>query len=567
MRLAVLRSGSLRAMSHRTALVFALLIGCGGAPPELSPAPAEPSEPPVATTIEGSIEAPSETPPEPAAVEPARLAVPLPADLAAAIAARLPTLELIPLSCGTSREPVALTDERVCLQDPTTGLTRAMRRFSTTSEHALGAARFGDDVVFGVQDPDVARTRYAGHLWRWSLRDDRYVGLAGLDDGGAYLGGVRVVALDVGLLVIAHTGDGDDRWWLFDGELRRLRALDERLGVIRVSGGVSYELSQGRQRGVLATLRIDGPRVVRERVADYPRVEGRPLALFFPEGRPLIVSAFPRARSTSVYVIEPPATEVRELSVALVRPSEMRFEGGRVLLRDRAGWHAVDLGTGTHEDAAAPEAPPEVPTPTPRSIHAVTPEADAVVLFRWGPSHRLSSAGVADLDLDEAPRAAPSGCRCDEAALRCGEEVIAGACADVAELERVRDLEAGTTAAPTLYSPTGAIRYRVDRLEPDLTRVTRLSDGARLWLRTFDAGVLAQADDGAFVAPEGLSLAGFSLRWGRSLLDAPVTELVPYVEQLRRPTLIEDFFAGRPLPSADTTLPAPDAADAGRDRG
>lgn len=529
-----------------------LALGCGAPLPRATtPAAAEPAET-VAAPVEAEV-----APSEPAPTEPApRLEVAPAADLAAAIAARLPTVELVPQSCGTSREPVALTGERVCVQDPATGLSRAMRRFTTSYDSPIGAARLGDDVVFGVQDLGMARTRYAGHLWRWSLGDDDYVGLAGLDDEGALFGHVRVQALDFGLLVRAARSEGEPRWFLFDGELHGLRESEGDLGALHVNGGHTYELHASRQREVLSTVRLDGARLVVERVTDYPRAWRLPLALHFPEGRALVVSAFPRASDTSLYVVEPPAAEVRELRVALRRPVEMRFDAGRVLLRDRAGWHAVDLTTGAVEPAEPSETPPAPPRPTPRAIHGLVLEPDALVLWR-GSAHRLSAAGVEAIAESEAPpRSSPSGCRCEDASLRCGDEVITGACAHVADLERVHGGDDGVETRSTEHSPGGVIRFRVDRLEPDLTRLTRLSDGARLWVRVFDEGVLAQADDGAFVAPTGLSLDGFALRWGRSLLDAPVTPLAPHEEQFLRPTLIEDFFAGRPLPAADTTLPA-----------
>jgi len=62
---------------------------------------------------------------------------------------------------------------------------------------------------------------------------------------------------------------------------------------------------------------------------------------------------------------------------------------------------------------------------------------------------------------------------------------------------------------------------------------------------------VAQADDGAFEAIQEISSAGFSVRFGRSLLDAPVASLAPHREALEREGLIADFFAGRPLPRAE----------------
>jgi hypothetical protein len=71
------------------------------------------------------------------------------------------------------------------------------------------------------------------------------------------------------------------------------------------------------------------------------------------------------------------------------------------------------------------------------------------------------------------------------------------------------------------------------------------------------AGVLlAQADDGAFTT-YGLELdvAPYTVRRGRTLLTAPLSPLADVRAALLRPTLLEDFMSGRPLPTADTTLP------------
>lgn len=538
----VFERGPVRASAGATLLLLASA-ACGAAPAS-TPAttPAAPDE--------VSAAAPPPMPPA-SEVRPApRLTVEAPFDLGAAITARLPTIEIVPLSCGLSREAVAVTNERVCLQDPETGLSRAVRRFSTSYDPSVSAARFGDDVVFSVLDLGMNRTRYTGHLWRWTLGDDRYVGLAHLEDEALLYGGAHLQALDFGILIRVADPSGEASVpRLFDGELRRLRSVDEDIGTLVVAEGHAYEHHRVRQREALGAVRLDGPRVVVDPIASYPRAWHLPLAVHFPEGRALVVSAFPRGEQTSVYVVEPPATEVRELTVAIARPVEARFDHGRFLLRSEAGWAEVDLSTGAHT-LVEPTAPPaDAPRPASRSIHAIALEPDAVTLVYSDGALRLSASGVESRS--EPPTSVPAGCRCEDDALICGADTIAGACTEVPELDRLRGGDDGLETASSLYSP----RYRVDRLEPDLTRITRLSDGARLWVRVFDGGVLAQADDGAFVMPDPLESAGFALRWGRSLLAAPLTELGPHRAAFSRPSLVEDFFAGRPLPAADTTLP------------
>ena len=242
------------------------------------------------------------------------------------------------------------------------------------------------------------------------------------------------------------------------------------------------------------------------------------------------------------------------------RPRAARVYEGHLELRTADAVFRVDLETGDVAAAEAWPTPPDRPPFEPRSLHWVLPYQDAVVLGSYSGSYRMSADGAVPLalesgdgDVDDTPEPPPSGCRCEGEALRCGAVQTPGACASVEALEHMSRGDAGGAHRPTLYAPHGTLR--TDRLEPDLLRVTRLSDGARLWVRLTSGGVFAQADDGAFTMPETEDPSGLAIRWGRSLLDAPITPLAPHREAFYRPTLIADFFAGRPLPSADTTLP------------
>lgn len=102
------------------------------------------------------------------------------------------------------------------------------------------------------------------------------------------------------------------------------------------------------------------------------------------------------------------------------------------------------------------------------------------------------------------------------------------------------------------HTSDGRILAYVDRREQ--VRLVRMSDGAELWLRLWSGPgtvhVVASALDGAFAViaggPEGFLLRDRLLPIGRARMVDPA-----HAEGLHRPTLVSDFFAGRPLPSAD----------------
>lgn len=531
-------------------------IGCGAASTSVStsserastsPAPTPTPTDPATTTHEVGTAAPS----------PAVLEVETPADLASAIAGRLPTIELVPQVCGPMDDEVESTAERLCLGDVASGLAHASRRFVTSADGAVAGARRGNDVVFAALDIGMTTTRYSGHLWRWTLDDDRYVGLAALDGEGLFWGAPSVDALDFGILVrVQPSGGGERTAWLYvDGELTRLRSVDEDLGPLFTVGDQTYTTTRRRLREVVSIVRRDGPQIVLDAVGSYPRAWHLPLAAHFPDDRPLVVSAFPRGERTELHVLEPPAG-VRILTLEVTRPVELRVESGTLLLRTEAeGWRSVDLTTGALAAASVAEPRAPFPLPVPRSIHAVVPLDDGVALGWSDGVFRLASGGVTALEA--MPARAHGSCRCEDDDAVCGEATIAGGCTTTPELERIAGADEAS-APPTTWAPAG--RWRIDRLEPDLTRITRTSDGARIWLRVLDdgitePGVLAQADDGAYQATTALVLEAWALRWGRSVLDAPVTPLASHERAFERPTLVVDFFAGRALPTADTTLP------------
>lgn len=209
-------------MDRRGIVLLCALTSCSAPAPRAEVEPAPIAEGGESVTPD---EAPAPTPVEAVATAP-RFEVPPPADLAAAIAARRPLIEIVPQACAESPGPVGASADVICLRDPRSGLVRATRRVNLSGSGVVAAARHGDDVVFTALDPAYAHTRYAGHLWRWTLADDRYAGLAEIpshDDDGIDYG----VATDFGIVVRSWPGDDGEVDWLFaGGSLRRLRSVE-----------------------------------------------------------------------------------------------------------------------------------------------------------------------------------------------------------------------------------------------------------------------------------------------------------------------------------------------------
>lgn len=541
-------------MLGSTRLALALwLVACGSTMPPraVSMTPDEEAAPEAARA---EAPAPSSEPsdPEPTVLAepapPARLEVSAPSDLSTAIAARLPTIELVPESCGEVFG-VATTNERVCLGDPS-GRTRAMRRFATSRYPALTAARFGEEIVFGVLDGGSegsgATTRYDRRLWIWDLHADAYRGIFALgpDD---YL--TDATALPFGVLVRTEL-----HAWIYDGSLEAIRTSDivaeyaarSRLVVV---DGAGFELRTDGDARVVSALRREGGRLFRDELVRVPAsstLEPR----FADSGEAIradgtiawVTWSHHHATLTMMHLPSPETTSVRLEVEREPRRVFWREDELRVAVFARGGgseeW-LVDLPTGGLLAAPA-RGEPRDPL-APRSIHALAITAGGVHVALRDRGWELTASGVASRRTATADAAS---CACRDTALVCGSTTIEGGCAEVAELDSI---DAGPS---THFGP----RHRIDRLEPDHLRVTRLSDGARLWIRVLGDVVFAQADDGAFAA-EGLSSEGWSVRWGHDLSSAPVSALAPVRAQLERPSLVTDFFAGNALPAADTTLP------------
>jgi hypothetical protein len=120
------------------------------------------------------------------------------------------------------------------------------------------------------------------------------------------------------------------------------------------------------------------------------------------------------------------------------------------------------------------------------------------------------------------------------------ETRVEGACPNVQDLEVIRDYE--RRIPPTQFSPDGA--YRLDRVEADHGRVTRLRDGARLWVRVFGTVLFAQTDDGHYFLSDRALVDRLSLRDGAPITSAPLVPLATRAA-LYDEHLIESFFAAQ----------------------
>ncbi|UJR84973.1 hypothetical protein [Sandaracinus amylolyticus] len=453
-------------------------------------------------------------------------------DLATALAARYPTRELVPQSCTTREgDTIVLAAGRICLRDRATGLVRAVRRIALSSDwiDTSAVARDGE-VLFAVTDQGGAATRFAGRVWRWDLTRDAYLGLAQTDTA-------RIVDTAFGVLYRTQAG------WRRVGEESATRVdapedlLDYGVSTFTHEGATYVVMSL--QRVEVETLALEGRSV---QLRDHASLPG---TLLYAD-RGVVVSAVQaRGGVIQVHLLRLPATEptIIVYPPGMRRPTSASLEGvGTLLLSGPRGERAsLDLaqGTITRVEASAPATPPELLRAS--SLYSATPTARGVYLSASSSGYLLDASGVSTPRT--APRAARSRCRCVEADLVCrGAEStpIVGACAEVAELDRIRADYAETTDRSTQITGDGA--FRIDRLEADLVRVTRLRDGARLWTRIVDGALFAQLDDGTYFLSNRDLASRFAVREG-ALTTGAVTPLAPRAAQLFRETLIAEFFA------------------------
>ncbi|MBN8616760.1 MAG: hypothetical protein J0L92_39620 [Deltaproteobacteria bacterium] len=558
-----------------TFLLFGLL-GCAsssapsaerpppGAPPSSSAAA---SEPPVEAV------APQDPLPRP---EP-RVEVPAPADLRAALDADRPSVELVPRVCPVVTGATLSTNgETGCVMDPVRGLPRAIRRFALTRRRDVRVASDGDDAIIVVpSDEDGAVTPFDGGVWRWQIASDSFdaiVAPASLLHDQTFLPDVARTHFGV---VISDHGSRERNWLVAGGAIRRLHPVEDFIGDTTIVDGHSYRVTADGPRRNVLELTYDGDGHVRfDHRGSVPSAEHLPLFVAFPEGRALIASVFPRGRAATLHVLELPSGTARVVDLAITRPTSMRVVEHALEIRSSTEGLRVDLVSGAITEAgpavgraAEPVAPLSA---TPSSLMRIGFfEADSLLLAAAGNHRWVREGGVTVLTYEEADvlpivneydLAPPRGrCRCEGDALACPDAApLANACAPARPASaRVHSQQHPPPSRG--FSIDG--RFRWDVLEPDLLRLTRLADSERLWLRVIAGRVLVQADDGAFWLEPGAELEPTAVRWGPSLLEAPVTRLEDHVTALRRDTLLADFLGGRALPRAELPTLASLAAD------
>ncbi len=381
-------------------------------------------------------------------------------------------------------------------------------------------------------------------------------------------------------IVISDHGSRERNWLVSGGAIRRLHPLEEsRITGTTIVDGHSYlAIADGPRQNILE-LSYDGDgHVTFERRGTVPFAQHLPLFAAFPEGRALIASVFPRGRAATLHLLDLPAGTSRTVELAIARPTSMHVVDHALEIRSSTQGLRVDLASAEVTDAGpAVERPAATAAPLAIGASSILRigffDASSLLLESGGRHRWVREGGVTELTYDEAAELPmvheyeldpPRGrCRCEAESLLCPDAApLADACAPArAATAHIQWGEARQHPPPARgFSMDG--RFRWDVLEPDLIRLTRLADSERLWVRVIDGHVLAQADDGAFWLDPGVEPQPIAVRWGRSLLDAPVSRLEDHLTQLRRDTLLADFIGGRPLPRAEMPTLASLAADA-----
>ncbi|MCB9632736.1 MAG: hypothetical protein H6721_11440 [Sandaracinus sp.] len=454
--------------------------------------------------------------------------------LATAIQTRYPTHELVPRSCVREEHDVAERAGRVCLFDGTSDRVRAVRRLSLGGDLAI--ARRGDEVLFVASgDPGGVHTRYDGRVWRWDLARDAYLGVARTDP-------------EVYAAILAHTHEGllyatRAGLQLSDGSTARQVSTPWEIETLRWGvriwsrGGKTWALDRTEEgRVVLSQLELRGSRFVPTEVASFA---GQVLAS---SDARVVGLAQIRGGLFRAFVVDLPAATVVpvDLPRGIRRPRSATFlPDGRVFL-EAPGGREVMLTLGSAPSATIVTETPDAPAlAMASSLHVVDGMRGGKILVASSNQRfALGPDGVT-----RARRATPSrsSCRCDGEAMVCRDGTrVENACPDVQELEVLRDEGGERVSATTTFTPDG--RFRIDRLEPDHARITRLLDGARLWVRIVDDALLAQTDDGHYFTTDRAIEAHFFVREGRDLRSAPVVPLASVATRFDA-ELVSRFFA------------------------
>lgn len=430
---------------HRTlAAICVLFVGCGSAPPA-GPTASLPSPVP---------------PAEPAPTEPDDVT------LRAALVGLRPRVELISQTCALGAEPTLVQEDRLCVLDAD-GRVRGWRSVSFGGR--VLAARVDELVVFGV-GPGTVPTRFARRWWRWDLRDDHVEPLP--------FEWNEEIARATSFGVLVHRAGASSA---------RLVTHDVITEVRVVPGFRADELWRvGNETFVWTT---EGVRRVEVRDGE---LVSEPFAQFGPgalrERRVLAPSTFvawveERAR-TSVQLLELPSADVITIPTGLRGVDSFRVHGRTVEMARGTQRVTIDLDTRSVTRARAPgrrviflddvSLRPAYPV----AVHDVRWSAGALVLttdqyeirIPTEPNHTSQSRAITiGFRPEHLPPADASECRCEGDARVCPSVRVEGACVAV------------EGEGPPVFDPSA--RFRVDWIERELLRVTRLVDGERLWLR------------------------------------------------------------------------------------
>lgn len=459
-----------------------------------------------------------------ATIEPAHEVARTEPALATALRALRPEIELVPEICGPGG--TAARRGHVCAREGRR--TRAVRRFSLAR---VPHVRVGDGVL-ALVDHAGERTRVPSGLVRWDLRTDLTERLESPTQV------TSLIDLGFGALVGYEAGQGITRALLERPDAPPMEVPADRLEqTFHVVDGTTYAFrTQGSELAV-TRLTVSAEALVEEPVTVVPG------AVWWDDTN--VTAWIVHVDGTRLQLRRAPFTEVSTVELR-VRPGPItEIEGGWWIGYGRGQRVRVELASGAVTREPASSDIVIAPEPGPGSLHEVVLAAGGVFVRAQQASLLLTAAGA---DAVEAtPAQEPAACACEGDALACGDRRIEAACLEVEGLEQLRVV--GAVAPPsTQLGPDG--RFRVDMIEADLARVTRLSDGARLWLWISTEALVVQADDGAFWASQPELTPSHTVRRGRSILDAPVRALEEERAALFRPTLIRAFFAGEPLPAA-----------------
>jgi hypothetical protein len=517
-------------------------------------------------------------PPAPRIPAPTRVATPAPAPAAADAAVALPTQPAVPLAEALAARrprhevvPMECSDH-VCVREPGSELVRA----SLATLGAAPSARGRHEVIFvRGREMGFVESRYSGRIWRWNLTRDEVTPLN--EGSGAETFEVRLQESPFGAIIhteVVSTTDSATEYLRYDGHAlvadgEGLTLPELPLGELFVVNGTLVELHRIGTCG-FAVIRREGDALVREEVTPPSPCSDNSTSYSHGGPSPLFAHVIRSAQGGQLEYAVLPSREIRVVPFdGLGERVSLQERGDGLFLVGSAAALRVDKATGAATRVSLAEVPAAPALDAVASVRTHRPlihafDQDGLAIVGYMTLHTLGPGGVSlRRPGDPVARAAPDAggvCACADRALVCGDRRIDDACMPVRGLLPLWRGERHPSRATrtTLTTPDG--RFRLDGVDLDVLRVTRLRDGARIWVRLINAGVFVQADDGAWSNTDAQAPSGCAIRWGRDLEGSPVTPLATHRAALERPTLVADFFSDRALPAADvprTPVPPP----------